>query len=111
MPESDETRRDALAFPAIDPITGQQIPIQLAYEKLKSLPRSGLGRVKEAGYVLPRVLLMPTAVFEGFLSEGDEPHRGAGWRCYCGNPGICFDDHGRQVPAPEGASVFSVRNR
>ena len=102
-----ETRRESLAFPAIDPASGQKIAIQLAYEKLKALPRSGLGRVKEAAYVLPQVLSKPTAIFEGFLHDGDEPKRGAGWRCYCGKPTICFEDNGRQLRAREGF-VFLV---
>ena len=50
------TRREALAVLGVDPDTGKARPIQLAYEKLKSLPRMGTGKVKEAAYVVPEVL-------------------------------------------------------
>ena len=35
--------------------------------------------LKEAGYIVPQVLLKPTAIFQGLTRDADEPHRGAGW--------------------------------
>lgn len=67
----------------------------------------GAGKVKEAGYVVPEVLLKPTAIFEGLTQDSDESRRGAGWRCYVGRPGQCFEDDGRSMPAPRNR-VFLV---
>jgi hypothetical protein len=106
--ESDGgSRREALAFVGIDPQSGQQRPIQLAYEKLRDLPRRGLGKVKEAGYIVPEVLGKPTAIFQGLTHDEDEPRRGEGWLCYVGRPTISFEDDGRAVP-PRSNRVFLV---
>lgn len=84
---------------AIDPSSGKQHSVQLDYDKLRHIARLGVGRVKEAGYLVPEVLARPAAVFRGLLREGDEPRRGAGWLCYVGQPRTAFDDTGRSVPA------------
>lgn len=60
----------------------------------------GAGKVKEAAYVLPQVLLKPTAVFRGLTQDADEPRRGVGWLCYVGRPSQCFEDDGRPVRPP-----------
>lgn len=92
---------------AIDPVTGKQTKIQLSYDKLKSLKTTGIGRILEASSVLPQVLIRPSAVFEGLTREQEQDRRGHGWRCYCGTPDHCFEDDGKQYPAPPG-QVFLV---
>lgn len=94
------TRREALAFPGVDPKTGRTVPIQLAFEKIRALPKLGAGKVKEAGFIVPEVLAKPTAIFQGLTRDADDSKRGAGWRCYAGRPGKCFEDDGRSVPPP-----------
>lgn len=96
-----------MAFFGVDPTTGQQRPIQLDYDKLKDLPRKGQGKVKEAAYIVPEVLLKPSAIFQGLKRDRDEPRRGAGSLCYCGRPIHCFEDDGRNVPPPRNR-VFLV---
>jgi hypothetical protein len=91
----------------IDPLTGKLRPIQLDFDKLKHLPRKGAGKVKEAGFVVREVLEKPIAVFRGLKRDTDEPRLGAGWLCYVGRPGCCFEDDGRSVPPPQNR-VFLV---
>ncbi len=67
----------------------------------------GAGKLKEAAYVLPEVLLKPTAIFAGLTQDTDEPRRGVGWLCYVGRPTQCFEDNGRAIPAPRNR-VFLV---
>jgi hypothetical protein len=105
--EHSGTRRQALGFLGIDPATGKQRTIQLAYEKIKALKRLGPGKMKDAGYLVPEVLLSPTAIFKGLTLDSDEPQRGAGWFCYAGLPTWCFEHDGRQFPAPKNR-VFLV---
>jgi len=87
--------------------SGKQQAIQLDYDKLRDLPRKGLGKVKEAGYIVPEVLAKPAAVFRGLKRDTDEPHRGTGWLCYVGRPRSCFEDDGRSV-SPRQDRVFLV---
>jgi hypothetical protein len=67
----------------------------------------GLGKMKEAAYLLPEVLVRPTAVFSGLTQDTDEPRRGAGWLCYVGRPRQRFEDDGRAIPVQAGR-VFLV---
>lgn len=82
----------------VDPATGQQRPIQLDYDKLRGLTRRGLGKVKEAAFLVPEVLARPSAVFRGLTRDTDEPLRGTGWLCYVGRPHECYEDDGRKLP-------------
>jgi hypothetical protein len=91
----------------IDPHTGKKRTIQLSYDKLKSLPRLGKGRVLEAAQIVLPTLLHPTAIYEGLTQNRDHDPRGVGWLCYAAIPDRCFEDDGKQFPTPSG-EVFVV---
>lgn len=104
------TRREGLFVPGIDPVSGRERPIQIDFARLQSLPRLGLGRVKEAAYVLPAVLARPTAIFEGLTQESDESRRGVGWLCFVGCPSQSFKNDGTSVPARSGYVFLAFVN-
>ena len=99
-PSHGVTRREGLAFEGLDPFTRKKRAIQLSYEKLRSLPDRGPGKVKEAGFIVKEVLAAPGAIFQGLTEDTDEPKRGTGWLCYVGRPASCFEDEGRSIPPP-----------
>ena len=94
------TRREALAFEAVDPADGKLRLVQLSYDKIKSLPLLGKGKIMDAGFVVPEILAKPTAIFKGLALDKDEPRRGAGWLCYSGRPTRCFEDDGKEFACP-----------
>src|SRR5688500_7928270 len=109
MADSDPqpTRREPLAFEAVDGDTGRLVPVQLSYDKLRSLKTAGAGRLYEARDVVREALRAPVAIFEGLTRDADEDRRGVGWRCYVARPGIAYDADGRPTkPLPH--TVFLV---
>ena len=81
--------------------------IQLDYDKLKSLPRLGKGKVLEAGDNARAILSSPQHIFQGFMQSADHPRRGEGWLCYAGTPEWCYEDDGTRTKSPPG-EVFVV---
>lgn len=108
--EAETTRREYLAFEAVDPETGKNHRVQISYDRLHAVAERGKGFVFEAAYSLPHILLKPTAVFEGLCSEDDEDARGYGWRCYCGVPPCRYQANGEESEVPENRVFLAFVN-
>src|SRR5690606_36045953 len=57
---------------------------------------------KECCFIVPFILLNPTAVFEGLRQDEDEDRSGVGWRCYCGIPENAYRRDGSSRPSYPG---------
>ena len=95
------TRRDYLAFGAIEPSKGRLYTVHISYDRLQWIAHFGVGRIEEARYTVPFVLQKPRAIFEGLCSDDDEDRRGCGWRCYCARPAVRYMCDGEERDFPE----------
>jgi hypothetical protein len=107
MSKDNAPRRAGQTFEAIAPGDGKRCEVRVTTEKIQSLVKRGMGAIKEAGVIVPFILLHPTAIFEGLCREEDEDKRGVVWLCYCGIPTCDFTPEGREVNARVGR-VFLV---
>ncbi len=107
MCAEDRNRRDCLALRAINPENGQECEVLISYDRMQAVARRSMGQAKECGYVVPAILQAPTAVFEGIRTDGDEPRKGVGWRCYCGIPDRAYHSDGSER-SPYPNQVFLV---
>jgi len=69
------------------------------------LAKRSKGQILDAAYVLPQVLVKPTAIYEGLCWDDDEERRGVGWRCYAGIPDCSYREDGTKQP-PWAGDVF-----
>jgi len=90
MVDSEQTRRDGLMLPAVNPADGTMYQVQISFSRMQVVARRSLGHAKECGIIVPVVLKEPLAIFEGFCRDEDEDKRGYSWRCYCGKPDKSF---------------------
>jgi hypothetical protein len=86
MVDKEESRRKGLFLQAANPVDGKLCEVQISFERMQIVARRSLGHAKECGYIVPKILQKPTAIFEGLRQDEDEDPRGVGWRCYCGIP-------------------------
>jgi len=89
-----KTRRKFLELEAVDPVGGKTTTVQVSFDRMQSVAKRSLGHAKECGYVVPMILKLPTAIFEGLRRDEDEDKRGVGWRCYCGIPDFAYHTDG-----------------
>jgi len=88
---------------AIEPGDGTlSCEIQVSFDRMQAVGRRSMGQAKECGFILPRILERPTAIFEGLRSDEDEDRRGYGWRCYCGIPEKSYRPDGTESRAYPG---------
>lgn len=81
MAEKEGSRRKYLTLAAINPADGKTTDVLMSYDRMQAIGRRGLGHAKETGYIVPKILQQPTAIFEGLREDEDEDRRGVGWRC------------------------------
>ena len=74
---------------------------------MHTVARRSLGHAKECAYIVPEILLNPTAIFEGLRRDEDEDRTGFGWRCFCGIPQNSYRADGTTAP-PYPAQVYLV---
>lgn len=107
MSGPEGTRRQYLVLPAVNPEDGSVGEVQISYDRMQAVARRSMGHAKECGIIVPSVLQMPTAVFEGLRQDEDDDPRGVGWRCYCGIPEYAYRaDGSKRSPYP--GQVFLV---
>ena len=102
----NESRRTYLKLKARRP-EGGECEVQISYDRMQAVGRRSMGHAKEAAYIVPMVLLSPTAVFEGLRRDEDEDRQGYGWRCYCGVPDRAYRMDGSQR-SPYPGQVYLV---
>lgn len=108
MSSKGPSRRDYITLSAIDPRDGTlTCEVQISFERMQAVGRRSMGHAKECGHIVPMVLQMPTAIFEGLRRDEDEDRWGYGWRCYCGVPEHSYRPDGTQAP-PYSGQVFLV---
>lgn len=106
MDQAMKTRREYLAISASDG-HGGVLSVFISHERLVTLGKRSKGQILEAAEIVPAVLQNPRAIFEGFCTDGDEDHRGVGWRCYVGLPDRSYTVDGQKRP-PWEDEVFLV---
>jgi len=107
MVSEGRSRREGSRLEAFDPKTKGNTEVFVSQERMQAVATRSLGQAKECGYLMPQILLSPTAVFEGLKEDDDEDRRGVGWRCYCGVPDKAYHPDGSQRP-PYPGQVFLV---
>jgi hypothetical protein len=96
MAEKEGSRRKYLTLAAVNPADGPTTEVLVSYDRMQAIGRRSLGQAKECGYIVPKVLQEPTAIFEGLREDEDEDRRGVGWRCYCGLPDRAYHSDGTE---------------
>jgi hypothetical protein len=85
---------------AIRPEDGKPDPeVQISFERMHVVSRRGMGHAKECAFIVPWILLHPTAIFQGLRRDHDEDQWGFGWLCYCGVPEQSYRPDGTPAPA------------
>lgn len=107
MAEQGDTRRQYLQFDAIDPADGKPCKVQISFARVQTVAGRSLGHASECGYIVPAILVKPTAIFEGLRQDDDEDKHGVGWRCYCGAPDCSYRQDGTKAQ-PYPGQVFLV---
>lgn len=99
MAESEGSRRESLMLEAVDPADGTRSrQVQVSHRRLRAVATRSQGHAKELAYIVPMILRLPTAIFEGLRRDEDEDRWGYGWRCYCGKPDQSFRADGAEAP-------------
>jgi len=107
MVSNGRSRREGIQLEAYDPETQGKTVVHVSHSRMQAVATRSLGHAKECGFLMPQILLSPTAVFEGLKEDEDEDQRGAGWRCYCGVPDKAYySDGASRSPYP--GQVFLV---
>lgn len=108
MSSQGPSRRGYLILKAIEPKDGTlTCEVQISFERMHVVGRRSLGQAKECGYIVPKILEGPTAIFEGLRRDEDEDRLGTGWRCYCGQPECSYRADGSTAP-PYTGQVYLV---
>ena len=110
MAEKEGSRRKYLTLAAVNPADGTATEVLVSYDRMQAVGRRSLGQAKECGYLVPKVLQEPTAVFEGLREDEDEDRRGVGWRCYCSVPDRAYRVDGTER-SPYPYSLLGVCER
>lgn len=101
--EKLSSRRGYETIPAIDPFDGREWDIRVAHARMDAVVKRGPGYAKELAFVLPEILLFPTAIFQGVREEGERE-----WLCYCGVPTHAFQVRTGHRIAPHLGEVYLV---
>lgn len=103
------TRRQALTIEAVGPVDGKLIAATVDQRKLFACRDRSIGQLKEAAFIVPKILKKPTAIFQGLKRDDDEPRTASdeGWLCYCGTPEMAYNQDGDEIAAHKG-EVFLV---
>lgn len=86
-------RRGYRKTPAINPITGGEWDIRISDKWLREAGIRSDGYLRELALILPKVLIQPTAIFQGVRHEAEDE-----WLCYCGLPDRAYRPSGAQLP-------------
>ena len=107
MTDTEGSRRKYLKLEAVNPADGTKTEVLVSYDRMQAVGRRSMGHAKECGYLVPKILQAPTAIFEGLREDEDEDRRGVGWRCYCGIPDRAYHSDGTERP-PYPGQVYLV---
>lgn len=98
MGESVTSRR-GVRWPAVNPKDGKPCEVLISQRRIRWLRQNGIRAIREAEYIVSRILTNPTMIYEGLRRDDDEDRtsNSDGWICYCAAPKFGFDDLGHEM--------------
>jgi len=87
---------------ALHPTEGDRCTFHVDPSEIQRIAKISPGRARELTFVVPSVLLKPTAVFRGL------PDRDEKWLCYVGFPDRAYDYRSGQQLPPYDGEIFLV---
>lgn len=103
MSERESLPPGCVSLDALNPRDGSIRQLFLRESKIESTARRGMGAARELAYLVPDVLLHPTAIFRGVREEGERQ-----WVCYVGFPSDAYNYRTGERIRPRPGQVFLV---
>lgn len=98
-----KSRRGYSSLQAVDPTDGQLCPLLISHHRMDQIAKRGTGASKELAFVVPWVLLHPTAIFQGVREDAEGE-----WVCYCGVPPRAYENKSGAAREPWPNEVYLV---